>query len=296
MGAQPSGIPSSWESDKIRAQLREWQKRLLDMNKSNALLGLNRARVSKLQIKSPGAADLFSRLVLKEAKLRMPLVRRSPGGHGHQLLFESEQGDEGWQIEKGDVEFQTPAQDLMRRLRRIHVNARTTVQERGVTTLFLTFGSLRWKDDRMGESISPLWMVPCEFTDQGPTVALRLSMADDEMQLNPALEVYLAEQHKVTLPPIKEEPEEGSLQTFLKNVTRKVREQRWEVNADVWLSTFSFESLVLYQDLKTMEEDAVRNSVIAALVKARPPRQRRYFGLHESPHLAHFPPFWLRFF
>ena len=220
MSVQPPGVPPSWDTDKIRTQLREWRKRLLDISQSNPLLGLNRSRVSKLQVKNPGAADLFSKLVLKEAKLRMPFARREHTGHGHKLLFEGELGEEGWLIETGDVEFDVAPQDLMRRLRRIHDNARTAVQERGVTTLFLTFGLLRWKAERMGELARPLWMVPCEFTDQGPAAALRLSMADDEMQLNPALEVYLAEQHKVTLPPVEEEADSESLQGFLKSVAR----------------------------------------------------------------------------
>lgn len=274
MSSQAQGVPSSWDTDRIRAQLREWRKRLLDINQSNPLLGLNRSRVSKTQVTSPAAADLFSHFVLNEAKLRMPFARRA-AGHGHQLLFESEPGNEGWRIEPGDVELDVAPQDLMRRLRRISDNARTSVQERGVTTLFLTFGVLRWKDDRMGELTSPLWMVPCEFLDQGPNAALRLSMADDEMQLNPALEVYLAEQHKMVLPPIEEEPDEESLQRFLNSVSRTVREQKWEVAEQAWLSTFSFESLVLHQDLRKMEEIAVQNSLIAALAQARPWHETR---------------------
>ena len=285
MSVQLPGVPPSWETDKIRARLREWRKRLLDINQSNPLLGLNRSRVSKLQVKNPGAAELFSKLVLKEAKLRMPFARREHTGHGHKLLFEGELGDEGWLMETGDVEFDVTPQDLMRRLRRIHDNARTAVQERGVTTLFLTFGLLRWKDERMGELASPLWMVPCEFIDQGPAAALRLSMADDEMQLNPALEVYLGEQHKLTLPPVEEEPDGGSLQSFLRAVARKVREQKWEVTEETWLSTFSFESLVLHQDLKNMEEIAVQNSLIAALANARPWNEVREQVQHELDEL-----------
>jgi len=275
VSAEPSSDHSSWDAEQIPAQLREWRKRLLDINQSNPLLALNRSRVSKLQIKSPTAPDLFSKLVLKEAKLRMPFVRREPTGHGYALLFDENQDDEGWRIELGDVEFNVAARDLMRRLRRIHDNARTAAEERGVNTLFLTFGSLCWKDERMSEVSSPLWMVPCEFLDQGPNAALRLSMADDEMQLNPALEVYLAEQHKIELPPVEEEPDEESLQRFLKSVSQKVREQKWEVAQDAWLSTFSFESLVLHQDLKTMEETALRHSVVAALAKARPWHETR---------------------
>jgi hypothetical protein len=66
----------SFDAEKIKVQLRKWQERLLDLTKSNPLLGLNRSRVSKLRIIAPLAGELFKSFVLEEAELRMPLVRR----------------------------------------------------------------------------------------------------------------------------------------------------------------------------------------------------------------------------
>ena len=63
-------------------------------------------------------------------------------------------------------------------------------------------------DDVLGESVSPIWMVPWEFESKGPDAPLRLRVADEEAQLNPALEYYLRERHKIELPEIPEEPDE----------------------------------------------------------------------------------------
>jgi very-short-patch-repair endonuclease len=199
----------------------------------------------------------------------MPFVRREPSGHGYKLLFDDANDDLENRVEEGDLKFDGPAADLMRRLRRIHDNARTSVEERGVTTLFLTFGALHWRDDWLGESITPLWMVPCQFVSKGPNVALRLSMADEEMQLNPALQLYIRERHKIELPQILDEPDESSLSPFLEAARDRVREQRWDVTEEIWLSTFSFESLVIYQDLEKMADIATTNRIVAALARAR---------------------------
>jgi very-short-patch-repair endonuclease/DNA polymerase III delta prime subunit len=199
----------------------------------------------------------------------MPFVRKEPTGHGYKLLFDDAKDDLENRVEEGDLKFDGPAADLMRRLRRIHDNARTTVEERGVTTLFLTFGALHWRDDWLGESITPLWMVPCQFVSKGPNVALRLSMADEEMQLNPALQLYIRERHKIELPQILDEPDESSLLAFLEAARDRVREQRWDVTEEIWLSTFSFESLVIYQDLEKMADIAATNRIVAALARAR---------------------------
>jgi very-short-patch-repair endonuclease len=185
-------------------------------------------------------------------------------------LFEGEQEEQLLQVEPGDVGFDASPQDLMRRLRRIYDNGRTTFEERGVTTLFLTFGTLQWEDDRLEESVSPLWMVPCQFTSKGPNAALRLSMADEEMRLNPALELYLRERHRVGLPQMDDELNLDSLPKFLRGVEDAVREQKWQVTDEVWLSTFSFESLVIYEDLKNMADIATTNRIVAAFAQATP--------------------------
>lgn len=263
-----SGIASGSQIDekRIRAQLKKWQERLLDLTKGNPLLGLNRSRVSKLRVTRPSLNEIFRDIILAEAELRLPMaVRRSQ----RLLLDGAEPGEtEGYEIEPGDVEFEATPVELARKLRRIHDNARTSVEERGVTTLHLTFGALSWHDDWLGESISPIWMVPAQLVSKGPNAPLRLTVADEEMQLNPALELYLRERHKITLPELPEDPTNDSLSGYLDAVQDAATDQRWSVTPDVWLSTFSFESLVIYQDLKALAEVAVTHPVVAALARA----------------------------
>ncbi len=275
MPAPASAPAPQVDEQKIRAQLRKWQECLLDLTKANPLLGLNRSRVSKLQIVAPSSAELFNRLALEEGEMKLPLVIRQSRREEQQELLEGPPGEPverlyEYRIEPGDVEFSTGASELMRRLRRIYDNARTSVEERGVTTLHVTFGILKWRDDWLGESLSPLWMVPAQLVSKGPSAALRLSVADEEMQLNPALALYLRLRHKCQLPELPEEPKAESLTNFFDDVGKLVGEQRWTISPEVWLSTFSFESLVIYQDLDAMADAAVRHPVVATLARAMP--------------------------
>lgn len=274
------------QKERIRTQVRVWQEKLLDVTKSNPLLGLNRSRVSKLEVLRPAAGELFEQLVLDEGELKMPLVRRvaekrnveeprevvaSGEAKNHSTEIPEESTATRYKVEPGDIEFQATPAELRRRLRRIYDNARTTVEERGVTTLYLVLGTLHWQDQYLGESISPLWMVPCQLSSKGPNVPLRLSLADEEMQLNPALAYYLRERHKLALPDLPPEPDAGSLSAYLEAARALVREHGWKVSEDVWLSTFTFESLAIYQDLKAMTELAVANPFVATLSRALQP-------------------------
>ena len=63
-----------FDVEKIKTQLRVWADRLLDLKKSNPLLGINRSRVSKLFVKSPDPAVLFKMMVVDEGAIKLPLI------------------------------------------------------------------------------------------------------------------------------------------------------------------------------------------------------------------------------
>jgi len=265
---------SNFDVEKVRLQLKRWQEKLLDMSKSNPLLGLNRARAARLKIKDPGAFSLFKRLVLEEAELHLPFVKKVKIKKSNNLSNQEEdfKEEEIFEIEKGDIEFEinTPV-DLKRRLRRIYDNARTTIEERGVVTLYTAFGTIHWSDDALGDSMSPLLLVPCELISKGPNVALRLRMTDEEIQINPAIIYYFREKHKIDLHELAEitaELNESSLKVLFQKIQEKISEQGWKVVEELWLGTFSFVSLVMYQDLKLLTDQALSNTLIAAFAHA----------------------------
>jgi hypothetical protein len=64
------------DEQRVRAQLKKWQERLLDLTKGNPLLGLNRSRVSKLRVIRPQLTELFNNVVVSESEIRLPMAIR----------------------------------------------------------------------------------------------------------------------------------------------------------------------------------------------------------------------------
>ena len=261
------GKGKAYDAARITAQLAKWKERLLDLSGGNPLLGLNRSRVTKLRVTSPDAIALFDGFVIEGAPQQLPFPRRLPRPAGEPDA-EDPVLEERWELVPGDLTLDTPLAELSRRLKRVYDNARTTVEERGVTTLYLTFGALRWKDPYLGESVSPLWMVPCAIERTSASAPMKLVLSDEDHQLNPALELFLRDRHKIELPTLPEEPSATSLAILLDEVRKAVSSTDWRVEPEVWLSTFTFESLVLIKDLDAMLEAALLNKLIAALAKA----------------------------
>jgi len=248
------------DEERIRAQIRRWQEKLLDLSRGNPLLGLNRSRVSKLAVITPPSVELYGRLT-EGGGMLLPLVTR--------LRASDDDGTPAeWQVQEGDISFDGEPADLVRRIKRIYDNARTTVEERGVTSLHLTFGVLRWSDPSLGDSVTPLVMLPCQLERTSPSAPLKLSIADEEPRLNPALALYLRDQHRIQLPELPEEPSAGTLSTYLDAVAAAVREVHWTVEPAAWLSTYMYDALVLYQDLASMTPMALNNPIVAAFARA----------------------------
>jgi hypothetical protein len=99
---QPISSRGAVDRDRIKAQIRRWQDRVLDLTKSNPLIGLNRSRVAKLQVIEPAAERLFGTFAVEENHLRMPLVRKRGRQPEQASLLDVDQ-DPDLSVEPGDV-------------------------------------------------------------------------------------------------------------------------------------------------------------------------------------------------
>jgi len=248
-------------SSQVAQQLRRWREHLLDLTRGNPLLGINRARTSKLKVTAPTPNGLFDALVVQGKKLRMPLVERRPVPA--ETDPNASEPASPWLVRPGDVAFDAEPGDLYRRLRRVRDNARTTVEERGVTTLHLGIATLEWEDPYLGRSIAPIWLIPCAFETTSVDGPLLLVATDEDPLLNPALALYLRERHKRALPDLPEELGAGII-AQLTQEARQTLGDNWLVADEAWLSTFSFETLTIYQDLGRLAEAAESNEIVRA--------------------------------
>ncbi|MPZ14159.1 MAG: DUF3320 domain-containing protein [Chloroflexi bacterium] len=270
---QPAQPAESVDRERVLQQLRVWRERLIDLSRGNPLLGINRSRTSKLQISNPPASVLFKKLVVDQSPLQLPVILRRPPPTAAGEPVEdppypqSVPNEPPWRVRPGDITFIGEPADIARRMRRIRDNARTTVEERGVTTLHVTFGSLRWTDPLLGLSDAPLILVPCALESTGVDSPLILEATEEEPLLNPALALFLRERYQRSLPVLPEEIDEGTLAALLHD-TRATVDVEWTIADAMWLSTFSFETLTMYQDLGTLADAAVANPVVARLAGA----------------------------
>lgn len=234
----------------IERRLEEWKRRLLDLSGRNPLLYFGRGRRTAIQITSPSIIELCDRL-LEGKKLRFA----EPYQASLLDLLATEDATEGvseLKTRPGDLETTLDVQDLQRKLSRLRSHARSSIEEQGINTLYLAAGMLDWRESDIAEERvrSPLVLIPValRYERNRPFI---LEALDEDVSENAALAYRLELDFHLQLPPLPE-PEQltgEDVLAYLSAVQRLVVDRGWRVLQESWLSTFSFESLVLYRDI-----------------------------------------------
>lgn len=158
-------------------------------------------------------------------------------------------------------------------LKGIYRAVRTNLEESGVNTLFLTFGTLNWNERASGRQYAaPILLVPVEIVPikkQGYAIRKR----DEEVMLNITLMEMLKQQYEIEVEGVNPLPRDAhgiDVSLVLHLVREAVKEQKeWEVIEDSVLGIFSFSKFVMWNDIHIHGAAVMESPVISSLVEGR---------------------------
>lgn len=286
--------PSASDSDAVRiaASIDNWKRKLLDLSKRNRLLNFRTAKVSTVTMVDEQPAEVFRQLFLLEKAMRFrpspDAVRKEASLPGPALTVETADEEEDTSFSIDYVPYETSRLDtrhtddvlqtastpeaLDRSLRRIDEQARTTIEEQGVNTLFLTLGMLQYTEARDSEEVfrAPLVLLPVELDRKSAKSGYTIRAADDDPIVNPALAEYLRRSHGITLPDLPDLadiPTDYDLQRLLTSVLEAIAGRiGWTVKTDIHLGLFAFQKFVMYKDLEMNGQAFGQHRLVRQLV------------------------------
>jgi Protein of unknown function (DUF4011)/AAA domain len=140
---------------------------------------------------------------------------------------------------------------MERRLSGVYENARISLQEKGVNTLYCALGCLEWfeSNDSDRQLFSPLILVPIEIRRELQHGEYRFAIAStgEEPMMNITLAERLHRDFDLALP---EFAEEDTAETYFeKAADLATAKKRWGVRRFITVGHFAFARLVMYQDL-----------------------------------------------
>ncbi|MEM3880418.1 MAG: DUF3320 domain-containing protein [Candidatus Bathyarchaeia archaeon] len=250
-------------------RIEDWKYRLIDLSRRNNLLYFTPSKRGNLFISRPNMEIIFNRLVLRKRKMEFWYPP------------EEEHFQQPLQFGNGSLssEKSKPAAnhlvcnginrtDLERILKNLYRRSLLDYRERGIRLLHISFGMLVWKEKETSEEVrSPLILVPIELKRESFRSPFFISVppVEEEVILNPALQVNLKAVFKIELPPLPEYLEYQSLTEYFSAVMKLAAEHGWRVEDTVTIGLFSFHKIVVYNDLDANEAIIKRHPLIRAI-------------------------------
>lgn len=174
-----------------------------------------------------------------------------------------------------------PEKDNMEQLKNLYRAARTSIEENGANTLFVSLGALRWFDvDDPRPHIAPLLFVPVSIVRK-KALTYEVRLRDDESMINVTLIEMLRQMFGVTFPELDQLPqdEEGFpdwrkiFDIFTEHVKeinkRQPAERQWELPIQSYIGIFSFTKFLMWHDVHYHPEMIDRHPVLRGLIDNR---------------------------
>ncbi len=241
----------------LQHRVEIWKKQLLDLGKRNRLINFKEGKRNNVKITSPSIEQMYNSLVSSERSLKFPYAER---------IEVDEDGEESYDaVIAGDIETSRSIGDLQKTLRALRLKAKTSIEEQGINILYLTFGSIQWRESEHSEIdiVSPIVLVPVSLTIESATSPFVLSLHEDEIVVNPSLIYKFESDFGIKIPEF--DSTNDDIMKYLQKVESLMSNKGWRVTTDMHLTILSFLKINMYKDLDKHSEKLNNNGVVSAI-------------------------------
>lgn len=251
--------------------IEEARKQLLDLSMRNKLLNYRPARTAGIEVVDEDPDQVYQVLVIEQKAMvfvGIPVSNEEQLSGSYQSPVNGiELAEDGLPklkrlpVDTSDLKLNTLlAEDKLHiRSLKITTDARTSLEEQGINTLFLALGMLVWaeKDGSHSEHKAPLVLVPVTFERSGAE-KFRLRYSGEEIVTNLSLQAKLKLDFRLELPEF-DNPEETLPSVYFEKVASVIAEKpAWKIErSEITLGFFSHAKYLMYKDLDTATWSAV---------------------------------------
>ena len=240
----------------IAEQLEEARKELLDLGLRNPLINFRTLKSRGVRIVDERPTEIH-RILVEEGKPMTFLTTEESVGSAD--IPEAPPGDADSPSVPGprhvDNKLRTPYDQsaLEKRLLNTYYTARTSIEEQGVSVLYLALGMLEWFEASTSDQPrrAPLVLVPVELDRKSVRAGFRVSYTDEEVGGNLSLRAKLHLDFGVRIPDLPENSDTLDLSGYFRAVEKAIDgKDRWQVDREaVELGFFSFGKFLMFNDL-----------------------------------------------
>ena len=240
----PYDIHGTASGEKLKGKQQLWERKLLDLSLRNNLLNM------------------------KSGKRIVPLKNLSI----EEILSHLSNGQLAEDIEEKD-NFAT--------IKELYRTSRTSLEESGANTLFLSLGTLRWYEvDSNKPYFAPILFIPIEIVRHGAKKYI-IRKRDEENLINITLMEMMRQTFELEVPPLMPVPEDENenvdwkrvfdiLTTTISEINEKRTEDfQWQVVEESMIGIFSFNKFVMWNDIHSHAKVLEKHPLISSFIEGR---------------------------
>jgi very-short-patch-repair endonuclease/DNA polymerase III delta prime subunit len=253
--------PESDSQQNLAQKIAKWKAGLADLGRRNPLIKFRQDSLRSLEILTAQPDFLFKHLTEdKKALYFQP-------DSDTQSIIQPRQASTS--AARNFVELRTlqPGNERLKRLKKLRNEARLSLEERGVNSLFLAFGTLTWYDkDKPDEALlSPLILVPVELVKEPRRDVYKISILEEDIVLNPTLSLKLKQTFGIELPE-GETIQEITYSELIIQIRQLLSEQKmWQMQENIFLSLFSYAKAAMVRDIIENEARICAHPILQAI-------------------------------
>ncbi|MDP5184402.1 DUF4011 domain-containing protein [Blastococcus sp. BMG 814] len=249
------GLPDALDR-KLRRQIAEWRAALVAVDGRQRLVYFKHVQTASLEITAPGLDGLLGVVATGKAVVTTEQAGDLDDDRGRLASLRSDRP----RIEVGN---KTP-EKLPNALRRLDQVSQSTYADRGFWSLYIGAGFLSWLDPDEKRVESPLLLVPVQLHREGDASAWSLASTEDDIVLNPALQLLMEQNYGLALP--TPDADGVVVRDYLAQVAAVVGgQQDWTVVERAVLTNFSFHKEAIFRDLLNHEQQVLEHPMVQLL-------------------------------
>ena len=257
-----------------------WERKLLDLSLRNSLLNF-RPNTSSVQLIANDLAALEDEIA-KDVEFKvMPVPDELKLSVSENKVYEAENGKDK-ENEIAEREFKNHNlrtylgdSELEKIMKKLHRQAKVSIEENGANTIYLALGFLRWYETDKSDKprYAPLVLVPVDIIRKAQGKVYAIRMRDEETQVNITVLEMLRQFFGIGIKGLDPVPVDESgvdIPLIFDTIRQGISERtRWGIEEYAFVGQFSFNRFIMWNDIRSRADELAQNKVVASLISGK---------------------------